>query len=100
MPSHVVNMIEELKLRRWARLNHRRLTESDDSLHPIILEELRAIQSEHEVAESADSIAAESAPDDYVPLASIGRRSDEEQSRVSAPNLETAIRNTEYFVHR
>ena len=100
MPSHVVDMIEELKLRRWARLNHRRLTEPDDSLHPIILEELHSIECEYGVAEPAHSNTVDSNSNSYDGPASSSRRLDENQGgSVPAPNLETAFRNTEYFVH-
>ena len=103
MSGRDVDMIEELQLRRWARLNHQRLTAWDDSLHPIILEELRVIQHEHAVVESVDSLAATSVPDGYVPAASTtGRRIDEEHGGIPVSNpdiaLESPFRNTQYIV--
>ena len=46
--SQAIDLIEELKLRRWARLNRRRLTEreNDEPLHAIVLDELSVIQAE------------------------------------------------------
>jgi hypothetical protein len=103
MSGRGVDMIEELQLRRWARLNHQRLTAWDDSLHPIILEELRVIQHEHAVVESVDSLATTSVPVGYVPPASTGRRIDEEHGSIPVPNpgiaLESPFRNTQYIVH-
>lgn len=54
MSGYVVDMVEELKLRRWARLNHRRITEPDDSLHAVVLDELQTIRAEIASASTAE----------------------------------------------
>lgn len=53
MSKFVVDMIEELKLRRWARLNYRRLEQWDASLDPIVLDELQTIEREAQEANAA-----------------------------------------------
>ncbi|MBA4067721.1 MAG: hypothetical protein C0501_29280 [Isosphaera sp.] len=48
--SDVVDFIEELKLRRWARENYVAAGERDAGWHPIILEEMR--RKDGEVSEA------------------------------------------------
>lgn len=39
--SAVIDLIGELKLRQWARLNYVRKSDRTDDWHPIILDEMR-----------------------------------------------------------
>jgi hypothetical protein len=48
--ADVVDFIEELKLRRWARENYVAAGERDAGWHPIILEEMR--RKDGEVSEA------------------------------------------------
>lgn len=43
-----VDLVEELRLRRWARINHVRADERDLDWHPIILEEMSLKDAELE----------------------------------------------------
>ena len=68
MSKFAVDLIEELKLRRWARLNYRRLESWDASLDPIVLDELQTIQRESNQREAEQLAAEQSAKADLMPL--------------------------------
>ena len=59
--SNSIDLVEELRLRRWARLHHVSADERDRAWHPVILAEMERKDRDVETAEAAVS--------HYVPIA-------------------------------
>lgn len=48
-----VDLIEEMRLRTWARKNYLPSKDRDESWHPIVLDEMNRMDQEHRETESA-----------------------------------------------
>ena len=96
--DHDLDLIEELRLRRWVRLNYRRMQSEDfemsGELHPVMQHELDCIKNEHAEVQAA------SVADAFVPLnpEPFSTRIDAaHEADVSKPHF-SAYANTEVYV--
>ena len=57
-----VDLIEELKLRRWARANYAPVAERDPEWHPVVLDEMRCRDHEHAECRSFEDMGTRIVP--------------------------------------
>jgi len=76
-----IDLMQELRLRRWARLNYRSEVRQDEDGHPVVLDERRIIESE-----MAATRVHKAGVSTFVPLAPIDvLRIDEPHANISRP---------------
>ncbi len=64
VPSLKIDLIKEFRLRRWARMYYVPVDERAANWHPVVLEEMRRIDAEHEARQPVQPRSA-----GFVPLA-------------------------------
>jgi hypothetical protein len=95
--SEPIDLLKELRLRRWARENYVPANRRDEAWHPVILDEMRA--KEYELSyESRGRRTASS----YVPLAPVPESvhlMDEAHAGPTTPALMASLERFEVYIH-
>ncbi len=89
VPSLKIDLIKELRLRRWARMYYVPQPERAANWHPVVLEEMLRIDVEHQAMEPIQARSAgfvPLAPQEYATL-DPHRRFHPLHSEIAAPNV-------------